>query len=81
MADPQAWVHLTDGATGVSYYANTETRETSWTLPPALGGTAHPLYLKLRKGWYQYEDDASGHLYYYNKHSYYYNKYYYKHYY
>ena len=41
------WVYLTDEATGHSYYANIETREVSWRLPPALGGAiAEPLSLE-----------------------------------
>ena len=35
MAD---WVLLVDEATSSSYYANLSTRETSWRLPPELGG-------------------------------------------
>ena len=36
MATP--WVYLTDEATGYSYYANTETKETCWEAPAELGG-------------------------------------------
>ena len=65
-----AWVYLTDEASGYSYYANTKTQQTSWTAPPELGGgdaeEATP-YLKLDNGWYQYKDDRTGRLYYYNQ--------------
>ena len=33
------WVLLTDQATGLSYYANTETKETTWEVPAELGGS------------------------------------------
>ena len=47
-ATAAAWVFLTDEATGHSYYANLTTRETSWRLPPALGGIdAEPLFVRL----------------------------------
>ena len=59
------WVHITDTISGSAYYANTTTRETSWVLPQALGGSVAPLHVKLSGGWYQYEDDATGRLYYY----------------
>ena len=65
------WVLLTDAATGLSYYANTETKETSWEVPAALGGSdgmACP-YVRLENGWFQYSDDQTGRAYYYNVHT------------
>ena len=65
------WVLLTDQATGLSYYANTETKETSWEVPAELGGAegmACP-YTRLENGWFRYEDDQTGRPYYYNVHT------------
>ena len=60
------WVYLTDNETGYSYYANTQTGETSWEAPGELGGPDAMPYAKLDNGWFQYVDDVSGRPYYYN---------------
>ena len=53
--------------TGVSYYANLKTNETSWELPAEVGGEqSAPAYVKLENGWFQYTDDDTGRHYYYN---------------
>ena len=67
-AAADAWVYLTDADTGVSYYANEVTRETSWTAPSELKNLLAPC-VKLPNGWFQYEDTATGRFYYYHKHT------------
>ena len=62
------WVFLTDESTSTSYYANLATRETSWKLPPEIGGSAaEPLFVRLACGWLQFEDEATGKPYYFHK--------------
>ena len=61
------WVFLTEESTSLSYYANLVTRETSWRLPPALGGPVdEPLFVRLAGGWLQFEDEQSGRSYYFH---------------
>ena len=73
MDDANDWVFLTDETTGQSYWANTVTRETSWSQPEALRcveGAAveeeEVQFVKLSNGWYRYEDDETGRPYYYH---------------
>ena len=58
------WALLTDSATGLSYYANLATRETTWRAPP---GIDEPLIVPTGRGWVQLEDAATGSLYYFHK--------------
>ena len=58
------WALLTDSATGLSYYANLSTRETTWRAPP---GIEEPLIVPVGGGWVQLEDAATGSLYYFHK--------------
>ena len=68
-----AWVYLTDPESGQSYYANTTTRATSWSMPDELkaviGHCAEPLYVKLANGWLQFEDDDTGRFYFHHRKS------------
>ena len=70
MSASDEWVYLTDPTTSRCYYANLSTRETSWLLPEALGGSGEePLYVKLPNGWFQFQDEVTGRFYYWHKHS------------
>ena len=65
----EEWVRLMDPVMHFTYYANMVTRATCWECPPELGGdlvTETPRFVRLARGWYQYEDETTGRFYYYN---------------
>lgn len=79
MSSNNVWKEFEDQQTGRKYYFNTETKETSWTVPEGYTPqTTQPpesqqimveeqKQPQLPPGWEEFEDEKTGKKYYYNK--------------